>query len=241
LVKQARVENSVVVASIFVNPTQFGPTEDFKAYPRDTERDLAMLRKARVDIVFMPSAEEIYPEGFNSWVEVEKVTERLEGSCRPGHFKGVATVVTKLFNIVESTRAYLGQKDAQQALVIKKMVADLNMNLEIIVAPTVREKDGLAMSSRNVYLSPEERQAATVLFKALTMAQNLYGKGERNAEHIRQEMTSLIGKEPLAKIEYVSIADAETLEELAEIDRPALASLAVRVGKTRLIDNMRLG
>jgi pantoate--beta-alanine ligase len=241
LVKQARAENSVVVASIFVNPTQFGPTEDFKTYPRNTERDLAMLRKARTDIVFIPSVEEIYPEGFNSWVEVEKITDRLEGSCRPGHFKGVTTIVAKLFNIVEPTRAYFGQKDAQQALVIKKMVADLNMNLEVIVAPTVRESDGLAMSSRNVYLNSKERQAATVLFKALTLTQNLCGKGERNAEHIRQEMTSFISKEPLAKIEYVSIADAKTLEELAEINEPALVSLAVRVGKTRLIDNILLG
>jgi pantoate--beta-alanine ligase len=240
LVKQARAENSVVVASIFVNPTQFGPAEDFKTYPRNTDRDLAMVRKARTDIVFMPSAEEIYPEGFNSWVEVEKITDRLEGSRRPGHFKGVATVVAKLFNIVEPTRAYFGQKDAQQALVIKKMVSDLNMNLEVMVAPTVRESDGLAMSSRNVYLNPQERQAATVLFKALTLAQNLWEKGERNAETIRQEMTSLISKEPLAKIEYVSIANTETLEELTKIDKSALASLAVRIGKTRLIDNMLL-
>ena len=240
LVKQARDDNSVVIASIFVNPAQFGPTEDLKTYPRNTERDLAMLRKERTDIVFMPPAEEMYPEGFNSWIEVENVTDRLEGSCRPGHFKGVATVVAKLFNIVEPSRAYFGQKDAQQALVIKKMVADLNMNLEVIVAPTVRESDGLAMSSRNVNLNPQERQAATVLFKALTLARNLWGKGERNAGHIRREMTSLISKEPLAKIEYVSIADAETLEELTEIDKPALASLAVRIGKTRLIDNMLL-
>jgi len=240
LIKQARAENSVVVASIFVNPTQFGPTEDFKTYPRNTERDLALLEKERTDIVFMPSAEEMYPERFGSWVEVEKVTDRLEGSCRPGHFKGVATVVAKLFNIVEPTCAYFGQKDAQQALVIKKMAADLNMNLEVIVTPTVRESDGLAMSSRNVYLNPQERQAAAVLFKALTLAQNLWEKGDRNAERIRQEMTSLISKEPLAKIEYVSIADAQTLEELSEIDRPALASLAVRIGKTRLIDNMVL-
>jgi len=240
LIKQARAENSVVVASIFVNPTQFGPTEDFKTYPRNTERDLALLEKERTDIVFMPSAEEMYPERFSSWVEVEKVTDRLEGSCRPGHFKGVATVVAKLFNIVEPTRAYFGQKDAQQALVIKKMVADLNMNLEVIVAPTVRESDGLAMSSRNVYLNPQERQAATVLLKALTLAQNLWEKGDRNAERIRQEMISLISSEPLAKIEYVSIADAQTLEELSKIDRPALASLAVRIGKTRLIDNIVL-
>jgi pantoate--beta-alanine ligase len=240
LVKQARAENSVVVASIFVNPTQFGPAEDFRTYPRDTERDLAMLEKERADIVFMPSAEEMYPERFSSWVEVEKVTDRLEGISRPGHFKGMATVVAKLFNIVEPTRAYFGQKDAQQALVIKKMAADLNMNLEIIVAPTVRESDGLAMSSRNIYLNPQERQAATVLFKALTLARNLWEKGERNAETIRQEMTFLISKEPLAKIEYISIANTQTLEELSRMDSPALASLAVRIGKTRLIDNMVL-
>ena len=240
LVKQSRAENSIVVASIFVNPTQFGPTEDFKSYPRDTKRDLAMLRKEGTDIVFMPLAQEIYPEGFNSWVDVEKVTDRLEGSYRPGHFKGVATVVAKLFNIVEPARAYFGQKDAQQVLVIKKMVADLNMNLEVVVAPTVRESDGLAMSSRNVYLNPQERQAAIVLFKVLTLARNRREKGERNAETVRQEMTSLISQEPLAKIEYVSIADAQTLEELSEIDKPALVSLAVRIGKTRLIDNILL-
>jgi pantoate--beta-alanine ligase len=240
LVRQARAENSVVVVSIFVNPTQFGPTEDFKTYPRDTERDLDMLQKEKTDVVFVPSVEEMYPDRFSSWVDVQKVTDRLEGSYRPGHFKGVATVVAKLFNIVEPTRAYFGQKDAQQALVIKKMVADLNMNLEVIVAPTVRESDGLAMSSRNVYLNSEERQAATILFKALTLAQNLREKGEMNAETLRQQMTSLISREPLAKIEYVSIAGAETLEELSKIDEPAIASLAVRVGKTRLIDNIVL-
>jgi pantoate--beta-alanine ligase len=240
LVRQARAENSVVVVSIFVNPTQFGPTEDFKTYPRDTERDLDMLQKEKTDVVFVPSVEEMYPDRFSSWVDVQKVTDRLEGSYRPGHFKGVATVVAKLFNIVEPTRAYFGQKDAQQALVIKKMVADLNMNLEVIVAPTVRESDGLAMSSRNVYLNPQERQAATILFKALTLAQNLLKKGERNAETVRQKMTSLISREPLAKIEYVSIANADTLEELSKIERPAIASLAVRVGKTRLIDNIVL-
>jgi pantoate--beta-alanine ligase len=240
LVRQARAENSAVVVSIFVNPTQFGPTEDFKAYPRDTERDLSMLQKEKTDIVFMPSPEEMYPDRFNSWVDVEKVTDRLEGSHRPGHFRGVATVVAKLFNIVEPTRAYFGQKDAQQVLVIKKMVSDLNMNLQVIVSPTVREGDGLAMSSRNVYLNPQERQAATILFKALTLAQNSFKKGERNAETMRQQMTSLISQEPLAKIAYVSIADAETMEELAEIDGPALASLAVRFGKTRLIDNVVL-
>ena len=240
LVRQARAENSLVVVSIFVNPTQFGPSEDFKAYPRDTERDLAMLKKEKTDIVFMPTAEEMYPLHFNSWVVVEKVTDRLEGSFRPGHFKGVATVVAKLFNIVEPTRAYFGQKDAQQVLVIKKMVADLNMNLKVIAAPTVRESDGLAMSSRNIYLNPQERRAATVLYKALTLAQTQRKKGESNAETLRQQVTSIIIGEPLAKIEYVSIADTETLEELTAIDRLALASLAVRIGKTRLIDNILL-
>ncbi len=240
LVKQARAENSAVVVSIFVNPTQFGPTEDFKTYPRDTERDLAMLQKEKTDIVFMPSPEEMYPERFSSWVDVEKITDRLEGSHRPGHFRGVATVVAKLFNIVEPTRAYFGQKDAQQVLVIQKMVKDLNMNLAIVVSPTVREGDGLAMSSRNIYLNPQERQAATVLFKALTLAQSLWKKGERDAETVRRQMTSLISEEPLAKIEYVSIADAQTLEELPEIDRLALVSLAVKIGKTRLIDNILL-
>jgi pantoate--beta-alanine ligase len=240
LVKQARVENSVVVVSIFVNPTQFGPAEDFKTYPRNTERDLALLQKENTDIVFMPSAEEMYPEKFSSWVVVEKVTDRLEGSCRPGHFKGVATVVAKLFNIVEPTRAYFGQKDAQQALVIKKMAADLNMNLEVVVSPTVREKDGLAMSSRNIYLNPQERKTATILFKALTLAQKLREKGEIDAEILRQQMTALISREPLAKIEYISIANTDTLEELSTINGQVLASMAVRIGQTRLIDNIIL-
>jgi pantoate--beta-alanine ligase len=173
-------------------------------------------------------------------VDVEKVTERLEGASRPGHFRGVATVVAKLFNIVQPTKAYFGQKDAQQAVVIKRMVADLNLGIEIVVVPTVRESDGLAMSSRNIYLSPGERQAATVLFRALTLARQLRQGGEKDAGKIRRQMTSLIQKEPLAQIDYVSIADAETLEELNLIDRPALASLAVRIGKTRLIDNMPL-
>jgi len=240
LVRQARTENSTVVVSIFVNPTQFGQAEDLSTYPRDTEHDLSLLKRENADTVFMPSGEEMYPEGFSSWVEVEKVTDRLEGSCRPGHFKGVTTVVAKLFNIVEPDRAYFGQKDAQQATAIKKMVNDLNMNLEIIVVPTVRESDGLAMSSRNIHLNAEERQAATILFSALTLAQQLWKKGEKNAESLRQEMVSVISREPLAKIDYVSIANAETLEELSEIDGPALASMAVRIGKTRLIDNVVL-
>lgn len=241
LVKQARAENSSVVVSIFVNPTQFAPQEDFDTYPRDLERDLALLKKEKIDAVFTPSSNEMYPTGFSSSVQVGKISERLEGASRPGHFRGVATVVTKLFNIVAPTRAYFGQKDAQQAIVIKKMVIDLNMNVEVVVVPTVREKDGLAMSSRNIYLNPEERQAATVLFKALTHAQELWVKGEKSAVSIRQEMTALIEKEPLANIDYVSVADRQTLEELTTIDRPALVSLAVRIGKTRLIDNILLG
>ena len=240
LVKRAKVENSTVIVSIYVNPTQFGPREDFGSYPRDLNRDLELLRRGGTDIVFVPSDEEMYPPGFSSWVDVEKVTERLEGAVRPGHFRGVATVVAKLFNIVQPTRAYFGQKDAQQVVVIKRMVADLNMGVEVVVVPTVRESDGLAMSSRNIYLSPKERQAGTILFKALTLARQLRQGGEKDAEKIRRQMTTLIQKEPLAQIDYVSIADAETLEELNLLDRSAVASLAVRIGKTRLIDNMPL-
>jgi len=240
LVKQARIENSAVIVSIYVNSTQFGPREDFSAYPRDLDRDLGLLRGEGVDIVFVPSDDEMYSHEFSSWVDVEKVSERLEGSSRPGHFRGVATVVAKLFNIVQPNKAYFGQKDAQQVVVIKRMVADLNMVIEIVVVPTVRESDGLAMSSRNIYLNPEERQAATILFRALTLARQLRLGGEKDTGKIRRQMTSLIQKEPLAKIDYVSIADAETLEELDLIDHPALASLAVRIGKTRLIDNMSL-
>jgi pantoate--beta-alanine ligase len=240
LVKRARVENSTVVVSIFVNPTQFGPDEDFVTYPRDLSRDLKLLEKEKTDIAFVPSNEEMYPTRYSSWVDVEKITESHEGVLRPGHFRGVATVVAKLFNIVQPTKAYFGQKDAQQALVIKRMVTDLNMNLEIVVVPTIRERDGLAMSSRNIYLNPEERSAATVLFRALSLAKQLWRDGEKDADEIRRQMSLLIQKEPLAKIDYVSIADTETLEELTVIDRPALASLAVKIGKTRLIDNILL-
>jgi pantoate--beta-alanine ligase len=240
LVKQARIENSAVIVSIYVNPTQFGPREDFGAYPRDLNRDLDLLREGGVDIVFVPSDDQMYSPEFSTWVDVEGVSKQLEGACRPGHFRGVATVVAKLFNIVQPTKAYFGQKDAQQVVVIKRMVADLNMAVEIVVVPTVREGDGLAMSSRNIYLSPEERKAATVLFRALTLARQLRLGGEKDAGKIRRQMTALIQKEPLAKTDYVSIVDAETMEELNLIERSALASLAVRIGKTRLIDNMSL-
>jgi pantoate--beta-alanine ligase len=241
LARQAKAENDVSVVSIFVNPTQFGPKEDFARYPRDPERDLAMLEREKTDLVLMPPVEEIYPAGASTWVDVENVTKTLEGATRPGHFRGVATVVAKLFNIVEPTKAYFGQKDAQQVVVIRKMVTDLNMNLEVVVVPTQREPDGLAMSSRNVYLNPQERQAAVVLWRSMNLAQGLWQKGERDAEKIRNEMVALIKKEPLARTDYVSISDPGTLEELSRIKGPALVSMAVYVGKTRLIDNLTLG
>ncbi len=241
LVRRARAKNPSLVVSIFVNPTQFGPQEDLSRYPRNPQRDLTMLEKAGVDIVFMPSVAEMYPPQFNSWVEVGKVTERLEGASRPGHFRGVTTIVAKLFNIIQPARAYFGQKDAQQLVVIRKMVSDLNMNLEIVTVPTVREPDGLAMSSRNTYLNPEQRQAAVVLYQALCLAQKLWAQGETNAEHLRQEMFVLIQKQPLADIDYVSVADTETLDELDTVKPPALVSLAVKIGDTRLIDNVVLG
>jgi pantoate--beta-alanine ligase len=241
LVRQASSENSSVVVSIFVNPTQFGPREDFKKYPRHPRRDLALLEKEKVDLVFMPSVAEMYPPKFSSWVEVGKLAERLEGASRPGHFRGVATVVAKLFNIVQPDKAYFGQKDAQQLLVIQKMVADLDMNLQVVAVPTVREPDGLAMSSRNTYLNAEERKQAVVLCQALNLAQKLYSGGEKDAKVIRRQMTDLIKKQPLADIDYISIADAETLDELDRVKPPALVSMAVKIGKTRLIDNTVVG
>lgn len=241
LVRRAKKENASVVVSIFVNPAQFGPKEDLAKYPRDVPKDLDMLGKEGADLIFVPTARVIYPEEFNTWVDVEKVTERLEGERRPGHFRGVATVVNKLFNMVEPARAYFGEKDAQQLAVIRRMVADLNMNVEVVPCPTSREWDGLARSSRNVFLSPEERKAATVLHRSLKLAEDMFKKGERNAARIRSEVTALIKKEPLAEISYVSIADPDTLVELDTINGKALASLAVKVGKTRLIDNITLG
>ncbi|HJM36663.1 MAG: pantoate--beta-alanine ligase [Dehalococcoidales bacterium] len=241
LIRRAKAENPWTVASIFVNPRQFGPQEDYTSYPRNIPRDLAMLEAVKTDIVFIPPTAEMYPPRYNTWVDIEKVTERLEGSIRPGHFRGVATVCTKLFNIVQPTKAYFGQKDAQQVIAIKRMVTDLNMNLEIIVAPTVREPDGLAMSSRNTYLKPDERQTAVVLYRALKLAQKLWSQGEQDVHRIRQAMTEMIKQEPLAEeITYISIADAKTLEELHKIEPPALVSLAVKIGRPRLIDNIIL-
>jgi pantoate--beta-alanine ligase len=240
LVRYSRQANNYTVASIFVNPTQFGPNEDFDRYPRDYPRDFAMLEKEKTDFVFLPSAGEMYPEGYNTWVDVFKVTDLLEGAIRPGHFRGVATVVNKLFNIVQPTRAYFGQKDAHQCVVVKKMVADLNMNLEVIICPTLREPDGLAMSSRNVYLNKEERAQAPVLYKALCTGHVMWAEGERDSSKLRQAMVDLIRQKPLGKIEYISIANAVTLEELEKANPPAVISLAVKFGKTRLIDNILL-
>ena len=239
LVKQAKAENDISVTSIFVNPTQFGPNEDFKTYPRDMKRDLSMLEPF-TDYVFAPSAKEMYPDGYDTWVETKGITEVLEGAIRPGHFKGVTTVVNKLFNIVQPTKAYFGQKDAQQVAVIKKMVKDLDMDLEVVVCPTMREPDGLAMSSRNTYLTPEMRKGAPVLYKALTQAERMVEEGEKNVGTLRREMSSLINKEPLANIEYISFADNETLKEVHHIKQPTLVSMAVKFGKTRLIDNIVL-
>jgi pantoate--beta-alanine ligase len=241
LVRQAKKDNASVVVSVFVNPTQFGPGEDFEKYPRDLEGDAELLKEEGVDAVFAPEAIEMYPADFSSRVEVTGITQKLEGNCRPGHFRGVTTVVNKLFNIVRPDKAYFGQKDAQQAVVINKMVKDLDMNLDVVTCPTIREEDGLAMSSRNVYLSYEDRQAATVLYRSLMLTKDLYEHGERNAETIRKEIVRLIKTEELARIDYVSVADPVTLDELDEITGKALVSMAVKFGKTRLIDNVVLG
>ena len=229
-----------VVVSLFVNPSQFAPSEDLSDYPRDLDRDLRLLENEGVDLVFVPDADEIYPEGFDTWVAIDRLTTRLEGAERPTHFRGVATIVAKLFNLVEPQLAVFGQKDAQQALVIGRMIEDLAFDVDLVVAPTVREADGLAMSSRNAYLEDEERAAATVLHRSLELADRYYTDGERNADRMRHAMRALIATEPLVEPAYVSIADVETLEELTVVDRKALVSLAARVGRARLIDNIVL-
>ena len=241
LVRAARAQNDHACVSIFVNPTQFGPNEDFASYPRDAERDLALLRAEGADFVFLPSVEEMYPAGFETYVDVGSVAEPLEGALRPGHFRGVATVVLKLFEIVQPARAYFGRKDAQQLVVVRKLARDLALPVEVVPMPTVREADGLAMSSRNAYLSPAERAAATVLWRALTLAQEMWTKSARDAEAMRARLREIIEAEALARIDYVSVADPDTLRELERIHGRALVSLAVRVGKTRLIDNVTLG
>ena len=241
LVRRARSDNATLVVTIFVNPTQFAPNEDLAAYPRDLDRDLALLDIEGADLVFLPSPEEIYPDGFDTWVSVERTSARLEGEARPGHFRGVATVVCKLFNIVRPDRAYFGQKDAQQLQVIRRMNADLNLGVEVTAMPTVREPDGLAMSSRNVNLSTAQRRAAPVLYAALQAAQELYADGVRQATAVREAMQKMLDSEPLASTDYVSVADPDSMAELQRIEGPALVSLAVRIGTTRLIDNVVLG
>ena len=241
LVRQAREENQTLAVTIFVNPAQFSPQEDLAQYPRDLDRDLGMLREEGTDLVFVPPGEEIYPPGFDTWVQVGALAERLEGAHRPGHFRGVTTVLTKLFNLVGPDRAYFGQKDGQQTVVVRQLARDLDMGLEIVVVPTVRDADGLALSSRNVYLSAEERRAAPVIYRALCKAQELWSRGVEDGSRLRQGVEEVLAAEPLVgRIEYVSVAGAEDLEELAEVKGPAMVSVAVQIGKTRLIDNIML-
>jgi pantoate--beta-alanine ligase len=241
LVRRARQECASVAASVFVNPSQFGPQEDLAAYPRDLPRDLSMLEAAGVDLVWTPSPEAVYPPGYQTWVTVERVSAGLEGERRPGHFRGVATIVTKLFHAFLPQRAYFGQKDAQQAVVIRRLAADLDFPIEVVVCPTVRESDGLALSSRNSYLDPDERRAATVVYRALRAADLSYASGERDAERLRQTMRQVLAQEPLAKVQYVSAADPDSLEEIHGAAERALLSMAVFIGKTRLIDNLVVG
>lgn len=240
LIKRARKDTDCVIVSIFVNPIQFGPKEDFKRYPRDFNRDLKLCESSGADIVFLPVPKAMYPDGFSTYVNVGNITDSLCGSSRPGHFKGVATVVAKLFNIVKPDIAYFGQKDAQQAIVIERMVEDLNMRIKVKVMPIVREKDGLAMSSRNIYLGASERKEALSLYKSLRLAKTLYGKGERDAAEIIRKMRSVILKDKRAKIDYVSIVDLKRLKAMDRISQKALVAIAVKIGRTRLIDNVIL-
>ena len=230
-------ENDKVVVSIFVNPMQFGPTEDLASYPRDLEHDAKLCEEHGVDLIFHPTPEEMYGDQFYSYVDMDVLTKELCGLSRPVHFRGVCTVVTKLFNIVTPDRAYFGQKDAQQLAVIKRMVKDLNMPLTITGCPIIREEDGLAKSSRNTYLSPEERKAALVLSRSVFLGKEMVEKGERDCKRILAAMTEEIEKEPLAKIDYVKIVDLDTMQQVEKIDRGILAAIAVYIGKTRLIDN----
>ena len=240
LIARARAENATTVVSIFVNPRQFGDPRDLEQYPRNEQRDVAICAEEGAHVVFAPHVEEVYPPGSDTTVRVGAVALPLEGAARPGHFDGVATVVAILFNLVGADRAYFGQKDAQQLLVIRRMARDLAIPIEVIAHPTVRDPDGLAMSSRNVHLSAEERAAAPVIRRALLAAREAWEAGERDAEVLRDRMRTVLAEEPLANLDYVSLADAATLRELATVDGPALLSLAVRFGSTRLIDNETL-
>lgn len=240
LFRRARSENASVAVSLFLNPTQFGTGEDLASYPADREADLTLIERERVDVAFVPSADEVYPDGFGTIVEVGRLGSVLEGASRPGHFSGVATVVCKLLSIVRPDRAYFGRKDAQQLAVVRRLNADLNLGAEIVAAPTVREADGLAFSTRNAYLEGREREAATVLCRSLRLSKHLWGGGLTDAAEIKRRMRALIGEEPLAFIDYVSVADPETFDELDTVSTGALVSLAVRIGRTRLIDNVTL-
>jgi pantoate--beta-alanine ligase len=241
LIETARSENNSIIVTIFVNPTQFGPREDLSNYPRNLSHDLELLQGTGTDLVFTPTPDDMYPDGFQTWVEATKVSRGLEGEWRPGHFRGVATVVAKLFNLALPQRAYFGQKDAQQVAVIKRMVRDLNFPLDIVVCPTVREPDGLAKSSRNVYLTHEQRQAAKIIYQGLKAAAEDYQAGERRPEALRGKVYQKIQTEPLASVEYVSVGDAKSLQEINDrIVNPILVSLAVKIGNIRLIDNLIL-
>lgn len=237
LMERARKENDRVVVSVFVNPTQFGPNEDLASYPRDLEHDAALCDSVGVDLIFHPTPEEMYPKGFCSFVDMDVLTKELCGLSRPVHFRGVCTVVSKLFHIVTPDRAYFGEKDAQQLAVIKRMVLDLNLDIEIVGCPIVREADGLAKSSRNTYLSPEERKAALVLSRSIFAGKKLAESGETDAHKLVQAMTDIISAEPLARIDYVKVVDLLTMQQIDKLDRPFLAAIAVYIGKARLIDN----
>jgi pantoate--beta-alanine ligase len=238
LVRTARAQTGVVIASVFVNPKQFGPTEDFSKYPRDPERDAAMLAAEKADYLFLPSTEEMYPAGAETWVSVEGLGEKLDGRSRPGHFRGVTTVVAKLFNIVQPDFAFFGQKDAAQAAIISKMVRDLNFDVRIVVCPIVREPDGMAMSSRNAYLSPEQRKQALVLYRSLMRVQNLVDRGETGAARLLVAGTQVMAEEPAVKLDYFEIVDRDTLDPVSDISSGALVAVAAYVGSTRLIDNL---
>jgi pantoate--beta-alanine ligase len=240
LVREARAMCDVVVVSVFVNPTQFGPAEDFERYPRDLTGDTTKLSDYNVDYIFAPHADEVYPKGFSTYVNVDGISDQMEGAARPGHFRGVATVLTVLFNTVRPDFAFFGQKDAQQTLVVRRLVRDLAFDIEVVVLPTVREPSGLALSSRNAYLTDEQRRAAVVLYKSLSQAKEVYMEGERNPKRVAEVVRSRVEAEPLTRLEYVGVVDAETMEKFDRIpeDRPVLIALAAHVGRTRLIDNV---
>ncbi len=240
IIRAARNQSDIVIVSIFVNPVQFGPDEDFEKYPRDIKKDEELLKECGVDIIFYPKKEDMYPEGFSTYVDVEKMTENLCGKSRPGHFRGVTTVVMKLFEIIKPDIAYFGQKDAQQAYVVKKMIEDLNMDITMKIMPIIREEDGLAMSSRNIYLTKPERKDTPLLYESLKLAEGLIGSGEISPKKIIKKMRDLLSEKPSLKIDYISIVDTKSLREVTTVEGEVLIAIAVFIGKTRLIDNIIL-